>query len=266
MFFAHLGVLRLVAAFFVASLCPTRERVTRQVGGSFFLVVIMLGAIVGHKTARTAAGCLLGVVCGFNGALALSVLPVVSETVQFSMDSDAAIYLSQCVLAIFGATIGGYLGGRVARSTANATRDAKRVVRRTVVLAMTPTVCAVFWLSFGRAEMIVYVTNQSPVTDPVAIEVIIDGERRISGNFPLGSEFDVGGHTYYKSVIVVKPGKHRISARTEDGRVQVDETVLVLFPRQLIILSYWHYLPGHPYGPVPPEIMLKTKLTRLIIV
>ena len=89
----------------------------------------------------------------------------------------------------------------------------------------------------GRADLVLWVSNQSFADDPVHIEVIVDGTKVVDRQFEVGSQ-----HTWVQFPLALdRSGRHAIVARSDTG-VAWETTFRV--PRgeqRYAVVEYWNY-------------------------
>src|SRR5687767_15399980 len=82
----------------------------------------------------------------------------------------------------------------------------------------------------ANPTMTVLVSNQSFDEPTVDLEITIDGQKAITG------EFDVEGqHTWVPFDFDIAPGNHTMTVRTDDGEVTLDKT-FVMDDRKWIVV------------------------------
>ena len=96
-----------------------------------------------------------------------------------------------------------------------------------------------FWL---------YVSNQSFDIDPVDIEVRLDGQLAVTGDFLVE-----GQHSWHRFGLRLAPGPHILEARSEVGDVELAE---VVGDHPYAVLDFWYYPPGSSSEPTPPQFSL----------
>lgn len=81
-----------------------------------------------------------------------------------------------------------------------------------------------------------YVSNQSFEMDVVDIEVRLDGELAVTGDFEVGSQ-----HTWLPFHFQLSPGLHTLTSTTRTGsrKVELSSTVQVSDERDYGVLSFW---------------------------
>jgi hypothetical protein len=97
------------------------------------------------------------------------------------------------------------------------------------------SVVIVLWFALVPINLTLYVGNQSSAIDPVDIQVEIDGRLVVNDLFPFGN-----GHTCKKLVLPVRPGWHRINARSVKGEA-VFHTEFSTFWSRWAVLDYTYF-------------------------
>ena len=86
-------------------------------------------------------------------------------------------------------------------------------------------------------EVLLYVSNQSFLDDPIGIVVNIDGEPAIDSSFPVEDQHNWIGH----AIAGLEPGVHTVTAVSDTG-VEFEETFeLPEGGAWYLVLDYWHY-------------------------
>ncbi|HTE50011.1 MAG TPA: hypothetical protein VK698_04005 [Kofleriaceae bacterium] len=96
-------------------------------------------------------------------------------------------------------------------------------------------------------NFVLYVSNQSFDLDPVDIEVRLDGELAVEGDFLVE-----GQHSWHTFDFELAPGSHELRAVTRAGETVLSETVEIADRERYGVLDFWYYPPGsssEPYGP-----------------
>lgn len=89
---------------------------------------------------------------------------------------------------------------------------------------------------------VLYVSNQSFDIDPVDIEVLLDGQRAVEGDFLVE-----GQHSWHTFSFELAPGAHELRAVTVGGESIAVETIEVGEEPRYGVLDFWYYEPGHDY-------------------
>lgn len=97
------------------------------------------------------------------------------------------------------------------------------------------------------ANFSLYVSNQSFAIDPVDIEILIDGEPAVTGDF-----FVEGQHNWHKFHFELAPGEHTLTAKSVTGDVDLERTFEVT-DRHWAVVDFWYYPDSH-YEPTPPSL------------
>ena len=91
-----------------------------------------------------------------------------------------------------------------------------------------------------------YISNQSFDLDPVDIEVHLDGELAVTGDFVVNSQ-----HTWIEFQFDVPPGDHMLTAETRVGGTQL-ASPFVMDDRKWGVLNFWYYASGPE--PTPEQL------------
>ena len=89
---------------------------------------------------------------------------------------------------------------------------------------------------------ILYVSNQSFDLDPVDIEVRLDGQLAVEGDFLVE-----GQHSWHTFSFDLSPGTHELRAVTLAGDSVAVETIEMAEEPRYAVLDFWFYEPGHDY-------------------
>ena len=89
---------------------------------------------------------------------------------------------------------------------------------------------------------VLYVSNQSFDIDPVDIEVLLDGQRAVEGDFLVE-----GQHSWHTFSFELAPGTHELRAVTRAGDSIAVETIEMGQEPSYSVLDFWFYEPGHSY-------------------
>lgn len=94
-------------------------------------------------------------------------------------------------------------------------------------------------------ELTLYVSNQSFDIDPVDIDVFIDGEPAVTGDFLVE-----GQHSWHEFPFDAALGAHEIMAVSSQAPSPVTASLDLGKPEHVVI-SFWYYPAGdpEPYGP-----------------
>ena len=71
-----------------------------------------------------------------------------------------------------------------------------------------------------NGNFVLYVSNQSSDTSPVDITVHIDEKKAVSADFAFGN-----GHSWGKHTFQLAPGKHRITAVSQQGSARMEKEI-----------------------------------------
>jgi hypothetical protein len=107
---------------------------------------------------------------------------------------------------------------------------------------------------FGPSDdpnFVLYVSNQSFDIDPVDIEVRIDGNLAVEGDFLVGSQ-----HSWHQFPFALPPGSHGLSAETAAGDVALSDIFEVASSARYAVLDFWYYPPGSGSEVTPPQFSL----------
>jgi hypothetical protein len=102
-------------------------------------------------------------------------------------------------------------------------------------------------VSADRANFLLWVSNQSFDIDPVDIEVRLDGQLAVTGEFLVE-----GQHSWHEFAFRLAPGNHTLSAASRAGGANVSQMIDTTFPTYGA-LDFWYYAPGsvEEYGVEP---------------
>jgi hypothetical protein len=103
-------------------------------------------------------------------------------------------------------------------------------------------------VSIDKANLTLYVSNQSFEIDPVDIQVEIDGKLAVSGDFLVE-----GQHSWHQFPFALSPGEHELRMSSSAGPTRT-EAIVIDDPRYAVI-NFWFY-PEEHYEPYGPEISL----------
>ena len=81
-----------------------------------------------------------------------------------------------------------------------------------------------------------YVSNQSFDLDLVDIQVYVDGDLAVAGDFPVGSQ-----HSWFEFPLQLGPGEHAIRSATEAGDSERVDTVDIADQPRFGVVSFWFY-------------------------
>jgi hypothetical protein len=95
-----------------------------------------------------------------------------------------------------------------------------------------------------QPNFVLYVSNQSFEIDPVDIDVFVDGELAVEGDFLVGSQ-----HTWHMFEFELAPGEHTIRAVTSAGDTRLSDTVDITDQTRYAVVNFWYYEGHEPYGP-----------------
>lgn len=129
--------------------------------------------------------------------------------------AHSTLFLSSLLLALSAACSGGGDGGLEPRQ-------------------LTPTAT--------DPTFVLYVSNQSFDLDPVDIEVLLDGEPAVEGDFLVE-----GQHSWHTFSFELAPGAHELRAATLAGDSIAVETIEMGQEPRYGVLNFWFYEPGHDY-------------------
>ncbi len=108
----------------------------------------------------------------------------------------------------------------------------------------------------GEIPFHLVVSNQSFDTNPVLIEIYVDGSRVITGDFEV-----MGQHSFHNFDFTTTPGTHHVRAVTIDG-IQIEEDVQ-LTAEMWGIITFWHYATDeYAAGPTPRSLNWSTRDTE----
>lgn len=93
-------------------------------------------------------------------------------------------------------------------------------------------------------NFVLYVSNQSFEIDPVDIDIEVDGELAVEGDFLVGSQ-----HTWHMFEFELAPGPHTLRAVTRAGDSRLSETIEVTAETRYAVVNFWYYGGHEPYGP-----------------
>lgn len=123
----------------------------------------------------------------------------------------------------------------LAFSASGCSSDGDREPRQLLPISSDPT-------------FVLYVSNQSFDLDPVDIEVRLDGELALEGDFLVE-----GQHSWHTFDFDLAPGTHELRAVTRAGDTVAVEEIEIDDAPSYGVLNFWYYEPGRdypePYGP-----------------
>jgi hypothetical protein len=93
-------------------------------------------------------------------------------------------------------------------------------------------------------NFVLYVSNQSFDLDPVDIEVRLDGELALEGDFLVE-----GQHSWHTFDFDLAPGTHELRAVTLAGETVAVEEIEIADGTRYGVLNFWYYESGEAYGP-----------------
>ena len=105
-------------------------------------------------------------------------------------------------------------------------------------------------LSGKDPNFFLYVSNQSFDIDPADIEVRLDGQLAVEGDFLVE-----GQHSWHLFGFRLAPGEHVLQARTEAGGVELTE---VVGDHPYVVLDFWYYPQGSSSEDTSPHFTLSS--------
>jgi hypothetical protein len=90
----------------------------------------------------------------------------------------------------------------------------------------------------GRADLHLWVSNQSFADEVVGLTVNIDGVEVVARQFAVA-----GQHNWILFPVRLPPGRHEIRARSDTGAVSRQEFTMPAGERRYAVLDYWYH-PG----------------------
>ena len=91
-----------------------------------------------------------------------------------------------------------------------------------------------------------FVSNQSFDLDPVDIEIELDDQLAVTGNFEVGSQ-----HSWFEFEFALASGNHEIRVTTADADTALDKP-FEISGRKYGVVNFWYYEAGSP-EPTPPQ-------------
>ena len=95
-------------------------------------------------------------------------------------------------------------------------------------------------------NFVLYVSNQSFDIDPVDIDIYIDDELTVEGDFLVGTQ-----HSWHQFEIELSPGEHTIRAVTSAGDTERTDTIEIPEEKRYAVVNFWYYPESdtEPFGP-----------------
>jgi hypothetical protein len=95
-------------------------------------------------------------------------------------------------------------------------------------------------------NFVLFVSNQSFDLDPVDIQISVDGELVVEGDFLVGSQ-----HSWHEFGLELEPGTHTIRAVSEAGDTEREDAIELPAEVRYAVINFWYYETGspEPYGP-----------------
>jgi hypothetical protein len=109
-------------------------------------------------------------------------------------------------------------------------------------------VAVALWFGLVPTNLTLYVSNQSQAVDPVDIQVEIDGQPVVDGQFDFRD-----GHNWQAFPLSLRPGWHSVRARSAKGEAVVQAKFTTFWNRSAI-LDYWYRTADPTVGePMTPK-------------
>lgn len=132
-------------------------------------------------------------------------------------------------------------------------------LRRIIAVVAVMILCAILaWVYLGHAELTLYVSNQSRATDPVQIQVQVDGTLVVNRDFTFGT-----GHGWHEFTLSLRPGSHNIVVTSQNGQAELEQSFFVFWPHHWAVVDYWHNPAGHPVRPKSPCFSFHIQMYKL---
>lgn len=96
----------------------------------------------------------------------------------------------------------------------------------------------------AEPNFVLYVSNQSFELDPVDIEVTLDGELAVEGDFLVE-----GQHSWHMFKFKLRPGPRTLRVASEVGDTRLTETIEIAGATRYAVINFWYYGGHEPYGP-----------------
>jgi hypothetical protein len=100
-------------------------------------------------------------------------------------------------------------------------------------------VAVALWFGLVPTTLTLYVSNQSSALDPIDVQVEIDGQRLVDGQFDFRD-----GHNWQAFPLSLRPGWHSVSAKSVKGEAVLQAKFATFWSRSAR-LDYW-YRPADP--------------------
>jgi hypothetical protein len=98
----------------------------------------------------------------------------------------------------------------------------------------------------AEPDFVLFVSNQSFDLDPVDIQVFVDDELAVEGDFLVESQ-----HSWHMFELELTPGPHTIRAVSEAGETERVDSIELPEQVRYAVINFWFYEAGspEPYGP-----------------